>query len=82
MSADLKCLDQAQVAAAKANRYLVILKNTFVSRDANLWKKLYTTYVRPQLENAVPVWSPYTHKDIDCLEKIQHRQHRATKIPH
>ena len=79
MSADLKCHDQAQVAAAKANRYLGILKNTFVSRDANLWKKLYTTYVRPQLEYAVPVWSPYMHKDIDCLEKIQHR---ATKIPH
>ncbi len=50
-----------------------------VSRDANLWKKLYTTYVRPQLEYAIPVWTPYMHKDIDCLEKIQHR---ATKIPH
>jgi ribonuclease P/MRP protein subunit RPP40 len=63
----------AQVAAAKANRYVGILKNTFVSSDAYLWKKLYTTY------DEVPVWIPYMHKDIDCLEKIQHR---ATKIPH
>ena len=44
-----------------------------------MWKKLYTAYVRPHLEFAVPVWNPYTEEDINTLEKIQRR---ATKISH
>jgi ribonuclease P/MRP protein subunit RPP40 len=44
-----------------------------------MWKKLYTTYVRPHLEFAIPVWNPYSTNDIVKLEKIQHR---ATKIAH
>ena len=56
-----------------------MLKNTFVSRDPELWKRLYTTYVRPHLEYAIQVWNPYAKKDVATLEKVQRR---ATKIPH
>ena len=36
-----------------------------------LWKKLYTTYVRPHLEYAIHAWSPYTKADKHNLEKVQ-----------
>ena len=36
-------------------------------------------YVRPLLEYCAQVWSAYYKKDIDCLEKIQHRR-QATKL--
>ena len=56
---------------------LRILHNTFILRESTLWKKLYTTYVRPHLEFAVAVWNPYRKNDIDILEKVQRR---ATKV--
>ena len=40
-------------------------------------KTLYTTFVRTHLEFAVAVWNPYLQRDIDALERVQHR---ATKL--
>ena len=62
-----------------ANGMLAPLRNTFRSRNTNLWKKLYITYVRPLLEYSIQAWSPYLQKDIDEIEKVQRR---ATKIPY
>ena len=56
---------------------LGMLKRTFISRNTNIWKKLYTTYVRPHLEFAVSTWNPYLQKDINSIEKVQRR---ATKV--
>ena len=50
-------------AASTANRVLGLLRNTFVSRDVGLWKKLYTTYIRLYLEYVIQAWDPYTKKD-------------------
>ena len=50
ISKDLKPHDQVCKMALTTNRVLGVLKNTFVSRDPELWKRLYTTYVRPHLE--------------------------------
>ena len=33
--------------------------------------KLYISLIRPHLEYAAPVWSPYTSKDINKLEAVQ-----------
>jgi hypothetical protein len=79
ISADLKHHDQVHAAAAKANSMLGLLKHTFVSNEVALWKKLYTTYVRPYIEFAVPVWNPHLKKDKEIIERVQHK---ATKIPH
>jgi len=78
ISQDLKWGEQVKSAAAKGNKILGMLKNTFVSRDSELWKKLYTTLVRPHLEYAAQLWSPDLDKDIERLEKVQRR---ASKIP-
>ncbi len=53
-----------------------ILKMTFVHIDPYLLKLLYTTFIRPLIEFAVAVWSPYYKGDIDTLEKVQHRMTR------
>ena len=77
VSANLKYDAQVSKSASKANSMLGILKRTFVTRNVDIWKKLYTTYVRPQLEFAVSAWNPYLKKDISTLEKVQQR---ATKV--
>ena len=56
-----------------------MLRNTFVSRDVGLWKRLYTTYIRIHLKYAIHEWNPYTKKDIKTLEKVQRR---TTDVPH
>ena len=60
---------QVQKAVAKA------MQTLGMSRDSFLF--LYRTYIRPHLEYCVPSWSPYLVKDIDALERVQHR---ATKL--
>ena len=47
------------------------LLRSFLYRDKNIFKKLYTTYVRPHLEFSSPSWSPWLSKDIDILEEVQ-----------
>ena len=78
VSANLKYEDQVRIVANKANEMLGILKHTFVSRETQLWKKLYTTYIRPHLEFAIAAWNPHLEKDILLLENVQRR---ATKVP-
>jgi hypothetical protein len=50
VSCDLKVKQQIEVAVSRANCMLGSLKKTFRSRGKELWKVLYTTYVRPHLE--------------------------------
>jgi hypothetical protein len=78
VTSNLKWNEQCQKAAGEANRVLGMLKKAFVSKESILWKKLYTTYVRPHLEYAIQAWSPYCKRDIKVLEKVQRR---ATKVP-
>lgn len=53
------------------------IKKLFACFDSKLLKSLYSTFIRPFLEFAVPVWSPNLKKDCDAIERIQHR---ATKL--
>ena len=78
ISSNLKSEKHVNSAVSKANSILGQLKNTFASRDAGIWKKLYTSFIRPHLEYCVPVWSPFLKGDISALEKVQRR---VTKVP-
>jgi ribonuclease P/MRP protein subunit RPP40 len=75
---DLKWKEHTQICVNKASRVLGMLKNTFESRDCELWSNLFRTYVRPHLEFAVAAWSPPNMTEIMILEKVQQR---ATRIP-
>ncbi|XP_065642477.1 uncharacterized protein LOC136074104 [Hydra vulgaris] len=74
---DLKVETQSIIASCKANLMLGILIHTFQSRDAFLWKQLYSTYIRALLKLAIPAWNPHLVKDQQTIELIQRR---ATKI--
>ena len=64
---------QCQEAATKANKVLGQIKRTVISIDKNIFLSLYKTLVKPHLEYCVQVWSPYTKKDKEVLEKVQRR---------
>ena len=73
----LKPSRQCAEAAKKGNQILGIIKRTIVSRDKEIITRLYKTLVRPHLEYCVQAWNPYLKKDIEILERVQHR---ATKL--
>ena len=76
-STNLKWNNQVIAAANKANQMLGRIKKSFVQFDCKLLRSLYSTFIRPFLEFAVPVWSPILIGDCDVIEKVQHR---ATKL--
>ena len=61
----------------KANRNLGIIRRSFKYLDMETFCLLYKALVRPHLEYAASVWSPYKKKDIDSIENVQRR---ATKL--
>ena len=63
-------------AVLKANRLLGLISRSFQYMDKVLLKKLYTVIVRPHLEYANIVWHPHWKKDIELIEKVQHRATR------
>lgn len=79
LTPNMKWHEQVSYASSAANRVLGVLRNAFVSRDLEIWRRLYTVYVRPHLEFAVQAWCPHSKGDIKAIEKVQRR---ATKIPH
>ena len=56
---------------------IFLIKHTFKYLDADMFKLLYKSLVRPQLEYTSSVWSPTLKTDINSLEKVQRR---ATKL--
>ena len=60
----------------EANRALGLVKQTFACITPDIFKIVYKSLIRPKLEYASQVWSPFLIKDIQKLEKIKRR---ATK---
>jgi len=79
-SADLKWKQQVIACSSKANSMLGLIKKTFVSFDVRLVRILYTVYVRPLIEFAVPVWNSSLTGDMELLEKVQHRATRLVPM--
>lgn len=57
------------VSKARARASLIF--KCFHSKDRGTLLKAFTTYVRPLLEYATPVWSPFTVTDITKIESVQ-----------
>ena len=62
---------------SKANSVVGLMRRTFTYLDAEMFKTLFTSIVRPILECAAPIWNPYIRKHIIALENVQRR---ATKL--
>ncbi len=65
ISSNLKWHNHIVKIVSQANKMIQILFNAFKSREKDL--VLTLSYIRPQVEFAQPVWSPYLKKDIDKL---------------
>src|SRR5215813_14392956 len=63
--------------AKRANQMLGFIKSSVSCRNREIILLLYRALVRPHLEYAVQLWSPYFVRDIANIERIQRR---ATKL--
>ena len=76
MSRDLSWSNHVDTLVNKANKVLGLLKRTIGSKNREIFSVLYRSLVRPLLEYASPVWSPYLVKDKLAIESIQSRASR------
>ena len=49
-----------------------LLMHTITFKSKDIMIPLYKALIRPLIEYANPVWSPYTRKFIDLIENVQH----------
>ena len=57
----------------RANIKTYLFQKIFTNPNGDLMKKLFVSYVRPIIEYASVIWSPYLIKDKQLLEKVQRR---------
>ena len=76
-SAEMDVSEQRGIATSKGNQILGLIRRAIMYKEKQLIVPLYKAIVRPRLEYCIQAWRPYRKKDIDKLERIQHR---ATKI--
>jgi len=76
MSRDLFWSNHVDASVNKANKVLGLLKHTIGSKNREIFSVLYRSLVRPLLEYASPVRSPYLVKDKLAIESIQRRASR------
>ena len=61
----------------KANAIVGALRRSFEYLDKGIFIQLYKALIRPHMEYAQSIWSPYRKRDIDIIENVQRR---ATKM--
>ena len=69
LKSSLHCNTIVKTARARA----AMIRRCFLSKDPLTLVWAFKVYVRPILEYASPVWSPYLIKDIELLESVQRR---------
>jgi len=70
---DLSFATYVNTIAAKAHARACLIHKCFISRDAVTLTRAFVTYVRPILEYALVIWSPYHVNQISKLELVQRR---------
>lgn len=74
---NMKFSEQCNKTVNNANATLGFIKRSIVCKNKDIILRLYKALVRPKLDYCVQAWRPYLKKDIEKLEKVQHR---ATKL--
>ena len=67
---------QAVEVKKKANKILGVLQRNLSSCSVVVRERAYLSLVRPVCEYSSVAWSPYTQKDIICVESVQRRAAR------
>ena len=62
--------------SSKVTSLLNLLRRNMSGCSKQAKSRAYVALVRPQLENSVPVWSPYDNVSCDSIEKAQKRAAR------
>ena len=57
-----------QTQINKANQIAGLMRRSFIYMDYKTFMLLFKALVRPHLEYASSVWSPYKKKDIEAIE--------------
>ena len=70
-SSNMKSSSHCNHIVKTARQRAAMIKRCFVSKDRKTLFWAFCVYVRPILEYASPVWSPYLVKDIDLVESVQ-----------
>ena len=73
VSHDLQPRKHIESICSKANQKGGLFKRCFINKSAECVTNLYASIIRPNLEYASVVWSPWLKKDIELLEKAQKR---------
>ena len=76
ISNDLKFSTLVVKSVSKGNQVLGLIRRSFTYLDCQLMRLLFTSLVRPHLEYSNVIWHPFLQKDIQMLEKVQHRATR------
>ena len=79
ISSDLTWNTHIQNVTTKAYRTLGFIRRNIGTKRQGIQETAYNTLVRPQVEYASPVWSPYTQSNINKAETIQRRAARWIK---
>jgi hypothetical protein len=58
---------------SKANSLAGLIRRSFEYLNKDIFKKLFTSIVRPHLEYADAIWNPFMKKHIVALENVQRR---------
>jgi len=70
--------DHIDEISAKANSAKAFLRRNIYQCPKSIKSNCYKTFVRPILEYAAPVWSPFQHCQIYQIERIQRSMARFT----
>ena len=68
--------DEVTSRANKGRQIAAIIRRTFTYLDQEMFARLFKTLVRPHLEYAAAVWTPYMKKNIKELEDVQRKATR------
>ena len=75
-SSDLSFENHISLKVKKANSMFGIIRRSFTYLDCDMFKRLFTSIVRPHLEYGACVWNPHHKRLIKMIEDVQRR---ATK---
>ncbi len=77
VDSELSFDEHISMKVKKANQLVGLIRRSFSYLNDKTFVKLYTALVRPHLEYAQCVWSPYLKKHLHHIERVQMR---ATKL--